>query len=130
MVKVLIRGISEQNLARIDRIVNQLNQNSSKKISRNQFLREQIEQIPINFQNQNEDSQTSLLIQKQNKLLQENLLGLNVLAKYFISGDVNDTERALNLLDSLSEDRQKKMIKFRKRARNGTTALFAISTQR
>ena len=56
MVKVLIRGISEQNLARIDRIVNQLNQNSSKKISRNQFLREQIEQIPINFQNQNEDS--------------------------------------------------------------------------
>ncbi len=103
MVKVLIRGISEQNLARIDRIVNQLNQNSSKKISRNQFLREQIEQIPINFQNQNEDSQTSLLIQKQNKLLQENLLGLNVLAKYFISGDVNDTERALNLLDSLSE---------------------------
>ena len=52
MVKVLIRGISEQNLARIDRIVNQLNQNSSKKISRNQFLREQIEQIPINFQNQ------------------------------------------------------------------------------
>ena len=61
MVKVLIRGISEQNLARIDRIVNQLNQNSSKKISRNQFLREQIEQIPINFQNQNEDSQTSLL---------------------------------------------------------------------
>ncbi|MEK3648064.1 hypothetical protein AAA413_06940 [Lactobacillus crispatus] len=104
MVKVLIRGISEQNLARIDRIVNQLNQNSSKKISRNQFLREQ---IPINFQNQNEDSQTSLLIQKQNKLLQENLLGLNVLAKYFISGDVNDTERALNLLDSLSEDTAK-----------------------
>lgn len=81
MVKVLIRGISEQNLARIDRIVNQLNQN--------------------------EDSQTSLLIQKQNKLLQENLLGLNVLAKYFISGDVNDTERALNLLDSLSEDTAK-----------------------
>lgn len=107
MVKVLIRGISEQNLARIDRIVNQLNQNSSKKISRNQFLREQIEQIPINFQNQNEDSQTSLLIQKQNKLLQENLLGLNVLAKYFISGDVNDTERALILLDSLSEDTAK-----------------------
>lgn len=107
MVKVLIRGISEQNLARIDRIVNQLNQNSSKKISRNQFLREQIEQIPINFQNQNEDSQTSLLIQKQNKLLQENLLGLNVLAKYFISGDVNDTERALNFLDSLSEDTAK-----------------------
>lgn len=107
MVKVLIRGISEQNLARIDRIVNQLNQNSSKKISRNQFWREQIEQIPINFQNQNEDSQTSLLIQKQNKLLQENLLGLNVLAKYFISGDVNDTERALNLLDSLSEDTAK-----------------------
>ena len=107
MVKVLIRGISEQNLARIDRIVNQLNQNSSKKISRNQFLREQIEQIPINFQNQNEDSQTSLLIQKQNKLLQENLLGLNVLAKYFVSGDVNDTERALNLLDSLSEDTAK-----------------------
>lgn len=107
MVKVLIRGISEQNLARIDRIVNQLNQNSSKKISRNQFLREQIEQIPINFQNQNEDSQTSLLIQKQNKILQENLLGLNVLAKYFISGDVNDTERALNLLDSLSEDTAK-----------------------
>lgn len=107
MVKVLIRGISEQNLARIDRIVNQLNQNSSKKISRNPFLREQIEQIPINFQNQNEDSQTSLLIQKQNKLLQENLLGLNVLAKYFISGDVNDTERALNLLDSLSEDTAK-----------------------
>ena len=107
MVKVLIRGISEQNLARIDRIVNQLNQNSSKKISRNQFLREQIEQIPINFQNQNEDSQTSLFIQKQNKLLQENLLGLNVLAKYFISGDVNDTERALNLLDSLSEDTAK-----------------------
>lgn len=107
MVKVLIRGISEQNLARIDRIVNQLNQNSSKKISRNQFLREQIEQIPINFQNQNEDSQTSLLIQKQNKLLQENLLELNVLAKYFISGDVNDTERALNLLDSLSEDTAK-----------------------
>lgn len=107
MVKVLIRGISEQNLARIDRIVNQLNQNSSKKISRNQFLREQIEQIPINFQNQNEDSQTSLLIQKQNKLLQENLLGLNVLAKYFISGDVNDTERALNLLNSLSEDTAK-----------------------
>ncbi|TDM82430.1 hypothetical protein [Lactobacillus crispatus] len=107
MVKVLIRGISEQNLARIDRIVNQLNQNSSKKISRNQFLREQIEQIPINFQNQNEDSQTSLLIQKQNKLLQENLLGLNVLAKYFISGDVNETERALNLLDSLSEDTAK-----------------------
>lgn len=107
MVKVLIRGISEQNLARIDRIVNQLNQNSSKKISRNQFLREKIEQIPINFQNQNEDSQTSLLIQKQNKLLQENLLGLNVLAKYFISGDVNDTERALNLLDSLSEDTAK-----------------------
>ena len=107
MVKVLIRGISEQNLARIDRIVNQLNQNSSKKISRNQFLREQIEQIPINFQNQNEDSQTSLLIQKQNKLLQENLLGLNVLAKYFISGDVNDTERALNLLGSLSEDTAK-----------------------
>lgn len=107
MVKVLIRGISEKNLARIDRIVNQLNQNSSKKISRNQFLREQIEQIPINFQNQNEDSQTSLLIQKQNKLLQENLLGLNVLAKYFISGDVNDTERALNLLDSLSEDTAK-----------------------
>lgn len=107
MVKVLIRGINEQNLARIDRIVNQLNQNSSKKISRNQFLREQIEQIPINFQNQNEDSQTSLLIQKQNKLLQENLLGLNVLAKYFISGDVNDTERALNLLDSLSEDTAK-----------------------
>lgn len=107
MVKVLIREISEQNLARIDRIVNQLNQNSSKKISRNQFLREQIEQIPINFQNQNEDSQTSLLIQKQNKLLQENLLGLNVLAKYFISGDVNDTERALNLLDSLSEDTAK-----------------------
>ena len=107
MVKVLIRGISEQNLGRIDRIVNQLNQNSSKKISRNQFLREQIEQIPINFQNQNEDSQTSLLIQKQNKLLQENLLGLNVLAKYFISGDVNDTERALNLLDSLSEDTAK-----------------------
>ena len=107
MVKVLIRGISEQNLARIDRIVNQLNQNSSKKISRNQFLREQIEQIPINFQNQNEDSQTSLLIQKQNKLLQENLLGLNVLAKYFISGDVNDTEQALNLLDSLSEDTAK-----------------------
>lgn len=107
MVKVLIRGISEQNLARIDRIVNQLNQNSSKKISRNQFLREQIEQIPINFQNQNEDSQTSLLIQKQNKLLQENLLGLNVLAKYFISRDVNDTERALNLLDSLSEDTAK-----------------------
>lgn len=107
MVKVLIRGISEQNLARIDRIVNQLNQNSSKKISRNQFLREQIEQIPINFQNQNEDLQTSLLIQKQNKLLQENLLGLNVLAKYFISGDVNDTERALNLLDSLSEDTAK-----------------------
>lgn len=107
MVKVLIRGISEQNLARIDRIVNQLNQNSSKKISRNQFLREQIEQIPINFQNQNEDSQISLLIQKQNKLLQENLLGLNVLAKYFISGDVNDTERALNLLDSLSEDTAK-----------------------
>lgn len=107
MVKVLIRGISEQNLARIDRIVNQLNQNSSKKISRNQFLREQIEQIPINFQNQNEDSQTSLLIKKQNKLLQENLLGLNVLAKYFISGDVNDTERALNLLDSLSEDTAK-----------------------
>lgn len=107
MVKVLIRGISEQNLARIDWIVNQLNQNSSKKISRNQFLREQIEQIPINFQNQNEDSQTSLLIQKQNKLLQENLLGLNVLAKYFISGDVNDTERALNLLDSLSEDTAK-----------------------
>lgn len=107
MVKVLIRGISEQNLARIDRIVNQLNQNSSKKISRNQFLRDQIEQIPINFQNQNEDSQTSLLIQKQNKLLQENLLGLNVLAKYFISGDVNDTERALNLLDSLSEDTAK-----------------------
>lgn len=107
MVKVLIRGISEQNLARIDRIVNQLNQNSSKKISRNQFLREQIEQIPINFKNQNEDSQTSLLIQKQNKLLQENLLGLNVLAKYFISGDVNDTERALNLLDSLSEDTAK-----------------------
>ena len=107
MVKALIRGISEQNLARIDRIVNQLNQNSSKKISRNQFLREQIEQIPINFQNQNEDSQTSLLIQKQNKLLQENLLGLNVLAKYFISGDVNDTERALNLLDSLSEDTAK-----------------------
>lgn len=107
MVKVLIRGISEQNLARIDRIVSQLNQNSSKKISRNQFLREQIEQIPINFQNQNEDSQTSLLIQKQNKLLQENLLGLNVLAKYFISGDVNDTERALNLLDSLSEDTAK-----------------------
>lgn len=107
MVKVLIRGISEQNLARIDRIVNQLNQNSSKKISRNQFLREQIEQIPINFQNQNKDSQTSLLIQKQNKLLQENLLGLNVLAKYFISGDVNDTERALNLLDSLSEDTAK-----------------------
>lgn len=94
-------------MARIDRIVNQLNQNSSKKISRNQFLREQIEQIPINFQNQNEDSQTSLLIQKQNKLLQENLLGLNVLAKYFISGDVNDTERALNLLDSLSEDTAK-----------------------
>ena len=107
MVKVLIRGISEQNLARIDRIVNQLNQNSSKKISRNQFLREQIEQIPINFKNQNEYSQTSLLIQKQNKLLQENLLGLNVLAKYFISGDVNDTERALNLLDSLSEDTAK-----------------------
>ncbi|QPP17782.1 hypothetical protein [Lactobacillus crispatus] len=70
-------------------------------------MREQIEQIPINFQNQNEDSQTSLLIQKQNKLLQENLLGLNVLAKYFISGDVNDTERALNLLDSLSEDTAK-----------------------
>ncbi|TDM82442.1 hypothetical protein [Lactobacillus crispatus] len=107
MVKVLIRGISEQNLARIDRIVNQLNQNSSKKISRNQFLREQIEQIPINFQNQNEDSQTSLLIQKQNKLLQENFLVLTVFAKHFIRGDVNDTERALNLLDSLSEDTAK-----------------------
>lgn len=107
MATIKVRGMSEQNLARIDRIVNQLNQNSSKKISRNQFLREQIEQIPINFQNQNEDSQTSLLIQKQNKLLQENLLGLNVLAKYFISGDVNDTERALNLLDSLSEDTAK-----------------------
>lgn len=102
MVKVLVRGISEQNLARIDRIVSQLNQNSSKKISRNQFLREQIEQIPINFQSQREDTQTSLLVQKQNKLLQEILLGVNVLAKYFISGDAQDIERALNLLDDLS----------------------------
>lgn len=103
MATIKVRGISEQNLARIDRIVSQLNQNSDKKISRNQFLKEQLEKLPLNFQNQNEDSQTSLLIQKQNKLLQENLLGLNVLAKYFISGDVKDTERALNLLDSLSE---------------------------
>lgn len=101
MATIKVRGISDQNLARIDRIVSQLNQNSDKKISRNQFLKEQLEKLPLNFQN--EDSQTSLLIQKQNKLLQENLLGLNVLAKYFISGDVKDTERALNLLDSLSE---------------------------
>jgi len=101
---IKIRGISEQNLARIDRIVDQLNQNSNKRISRNQFLREQVEKIPVDFQNQDEDSQTSLLIQKQNKLLQENLLGLNVLAKYFISGDAEDTEKALNLLDNLSED--------------------------
>lgn len=104
MATIKIRGISEQNLARIDRIVDQLNQNSKKKISRNQFLKEQVEKIPIEFQNQVEDSQTSLLIQKQNKLLQENLLGLNVLANYFISGDIQDTERALNLLDSLSEN--------------------------
>ena len=104
MATIKIRGISEQNLARIDRIVDQLNQNSKKKISRNQFLKEQVEKIPIEFKNQVEDSQTSLLIQKQNKLLQENLLGLNVLAKYFISGDIQDTERALNLLDSLSEN--------------------------
>ena len=104
MATIKIRGISEQYLARIDRIVDQLNQNSKKKISRNQFLKEQVEKIPIEFQNQVEDSQTSLLIQKQNKLLQENLLGLNVLAKYFISGDIQDTERALNLLDSLSEN--------------------------
>lgn len=102
MATIKIRGISEQNLARIDRIVDQLNQNSSKKISRNHFLREQVEKIPIDFQSQNEDTQTSLLIQKQNKLLQENLLGLNVLAKYFISGDAQDVERAMSLLDDLS----------------------------
>ena len=63
MATIKIRGISEQNLARIDRIVDQLNQNSKKKISRNQFLKEQVEKIPIEFQNQVEDSQTSLLIQ-------------------------------------------------------------------
>lgn len=36
-------------------------------------------------------------------MLEENLLGLNVLAKYFISGDVKDVEKALNLLDDLSK---------------------------
>ena len=103
MATIKIRGISEQNLARIDRIVSKLNENSNKKISRNKFLREQIEKIPVQFQNQIEDSQTSLLIKKQNILLEENLLGLNVLAKYSISGDVKDVEKALNLLDDLSK---------------------------
>lgn len=103
MATIKVRGISEQNLARIDRIVSKLNENSNKKISRNKFLREQIEKIPVQFQNQIEDSQTSLLIKKQNILLEENLLGLNVLAKYFISGDVKDVEKALNLLDDLSK---------------------------
>lgn len=115
MAVIKVRGISEQNLARIDRIVSRLNQNSSKKISRNQFLREQIERIPIDFQNQKEDTQTSLLIQKQNKLLQEILLGVNVLAKYFISGDAQDIERALNLLDDLSGFSEKEDVQIERR---------------
>ncbi len=115
MAVIKVRGISEQNLARIDRIVSRLNQNSSKKISRNQFLREQIERIPIDFQNQKEDIQTSLLIQKQNKLLQEILLGVNVLAKYFISGDAQDIERALNLLDDLSGFSEKEDVQIERR---------------
>ncbi|RVU71231.1 hypothetical protein EJK17_03270 [Lactobacillus xujianguonis] len=102
MITIKVRGISEQNLARIDRIVDQLNKNSSKKISRNMFLREEIEKIPLNFQKQDEISETSLLIQKQNRLLQEYLRALNILVKYFMSGEREDTEKGMNLLDDLA----------------------------
>ncbi|SFD63062.1 hypothetical protein SAMN04487792_1659, partial [Lactobacillus bombicola] len=85
-------------LAAIDKIVLEKNINAPKKISRESFLREQIEKIPLEFETQKQDTEVSILIKKQNKLLKELLFALNVLAKFFIEGD----EEGLKLLDSLS----------------------------
>lgn len=78
------------------------NINAPQKILRESFLRERIEKIPFEFGAQRQEIETSLLIKKQNKLFKEILLGLNVLAKFFVEGDNEEAVCKLEFLDSLS----------------------------
>ncbi|WEV41280.1 hypothetical protein [Lactobacillus sp. ESL0681] len=105
LAEIKIRHVSEQTRYAIDRIVAEKNKNAKKKISRQIFLKEWLERIPENYLNQKQDSEVSLELKEQNNLLKENIKALNVLAAYFISNDIEETQKGLELLEKIGDDK-------------------------
>lgn len=104
MAEIKIRNVSENTKHAIDRIVAEKNINSSKKITRQSFLKNWLDEIPTTYLNQKQDTETSIVIKEQNNLLKENIRMLNVLAAYFISGDIESAEKGLQLLHKIDGD--------------------------
>lgn len=104
MVEIKIRNVSESTKHAIDRIVAEKNINSPKKITRQAFLKEWLDEIPKTYLSQKQDTETSIQLKEQNNLLKENIRMLNVLAAYFVSGDIESAEKGLQLLHKNGDD--------------------------
>lgn len=95
-----IRNVSSSSIYAIDKIIQELNQNSKHKISRNDFLKAQIEKIPEEKIYKKVDSDVAVQLKMMSNLLKDNNFALNAIFKLLFVGD---DDVANDLLDEISK---------------------------
>lgn len=97
MGELKVRKVPAVTINSIDRLAREKN------VSREQFLRDKLEKIIIDDENSKQETKVELLLKKENELLRENYVALNVIAQYFITGDEEAIQKGLKLLGKISK---------------------------
>ena len=99
-MEIKIRNIDPSIIYAIDKIIQELNQNSKHKISRNDFLKAQIEKIPEQQIYKKVDSDVAVQLKMMSNLRKDNNFALNAIFKLLFIGD---DDVANDLLDEISK---------------------------
>lgn len=98
---LLIRKVKPETIYAIDKMVERLNKNSSMKISRNEFLKNQIEKIPERDLYEKVDGQVAVQLKAMIEFIKEDKDALNQIFKLLVNGE---EDVAGNLLDDLGTE--------------------------
>lgn len=98
-MELKIRNVDPKVVYAIDKIIERLNEKSKNKISRNEFLKDKIEQIPVEDLYKKVDSMSAVQLKAMVEDIEAHTDAVDKLFFLLITGD---TEEALNLAEAIT----------------------------
>ena len=101
---LLIRNVDPEVVYAIDQMVADQNKHSVKKLSRNEFIKDCLNKIPLQKFYREADNKTAIQIKSMNDLLDTNLDALNKIFYLLVNGDLSSASSLTNRIGSDMND--------------------------